>query len=426
MRRRVLSLLLALSFLTGQSYHEGAPHFIGGLEPGISSLLLSGSGNSTLAAADKWISLSGSHGMIGVGSQKRTIIATPGVLTNLRAETSGDIGGAGQGLDIQLYVNESIASPANTCTITGAGGTEDVCGPVTVRTHVSPGDTVRLKSLTTGTPSAVFYGTSIEFISDFGNNSLLMSNHDTETNAPSFGTLHGTMQVHEATEVEASTIIARPGKVCGMRTQLTAVPGGIASRKFEIRKSGASLTPELSTTHASASNTEIDPECATVAAGDLLSVHSTVASGPAGNTRILFGAYFVADTPGFNIMMSGENPRSKTATQFLHLSTADGTSWDATEGIRQQPTGAFTGKALYIETELDAGAGADQYDFTVMLDTSTTALTCPITSTVTQCNITGQNVTFNAGQEVDYRSVPTDTPDGNAGGYAMSISAEIP
>jgi len=175
--------------------------------------------------------------------------------------------------------------------------------------------------------------------------------------------------------------------------------------------SGANASDSLVTCtfNTSANNCNDLSDATSTVAGN----YSTLSSTPtAPDTRSLtYGARFVPTTAG-NFEIFGQNPYL-TANSYLPITGNQGPSLvEASTSIYAQP---MVITALYAQTS----SAVTSRTYTLMDNGVATALTCTMTGT-TKCSITGQSVTVNQGDELDYYMSQTGAQTGYT---TMTLSA---
>jgi hypothetical protein len=114
-----------------------------------------------------------------------------------------------------------------------------------------------------------------------------------------------------------------------------------------------------------------------------------------------------------NFLISGSDNStpSNSVDNFNFICASFPSTWSATETDRDCPVaGAMTLTEMYVETLDPPGAG-NSFVFTVMKNGSATALVVTISDSANTGSVTGQAVTFAAGDTISMRHTPVSTPD---------------
>lgn len=428
-RLRLFALLCSLVFLTGQDYGSGMPMVMASVSVsgGISSILFSGTGDTNInVPSTKYTPISGSEGLTSTLAESECVVTTYGILTDLQAEATADIGGAGDTLTVTLMVNGSPDTSLE-CLITGDVGAT-VCdgGKDTTEVDMEPGDLVAWKAVVAGAPvSNIRVGWSARFQADSGNESLLCSNFDPADSGTSYGALNGN-NVGEETAIEnGETMIALDGTVGPHRLTLTTAPGSGNSRTFEMLHDGSVFSPTITTTFSNAETSKTVAQTGSVTAGEKVTWRATETVTPAA-TRVKAGSTFTADTNGFNISSLTQGNKHVAGQRFvLTSSSADPAFWTA-EATAEIITSAFTATAMFCELSLDPGDAADQFTIYLRNDGGASGLACVVNGTAPFTDSDTGTDTIADGTEVVLRYLPADSPTGLGGASLVGIAASIP
>lgn len=207
--------------------------------------------------------------------------------------------------------------------------------------------------------------------------------------------------------------------------KLGTAPGAGTSRTFTVRKNGVdtALTLTISNTATTGADTT---HSFTVAAGDRVSISSTVSGIPVGSV----GKYcmnYTGDTTAESVILGGSRNLS-LSTSVTEYKTVDGiiiaTGISTTENDHRAvvPTGG-TVKKLYIDLVTAPSAGTSR-TFTLYKNGLATALTLTISGTATTGNDTTHTVTVVAGDELSLESTISGTPVASKVRHGMVFLAD--
>jgi hypothetical protein len=210
---------------------------------------------------------------------------------------------------------------------------------------------------------------------------------------------------------EASTYQVMPtaGTLSSLYVELSANINAGATGIFTIMKNGSAQALTC-TIGAGASTGNDTTHSVSYVAGDTISIRATYTGTP-GTPKAYWTTLWQGTTAGESICLESI-ASSTTASKFGSI---QGKGWASTEAYAKTPIPTSgTLKSLYVKLSADPGTSPDAYSFTLRLDTSggsaDTALTCTIVADNTTGNDTTHTITVAAGNLVDIRVTPLDTP----------------
>ena len=368
-------------------------------------------GGTTNAALDptatEYNSIMGAYSWNGTLFNAQKLISTSGKIKRMRIKL---IGAPGEGKDYTFALMVNGAPTALTVEIadTATSGT-DLVNEI----DVAAGDTVSLRCVPTGTPTARRAWWSFIFESSTANESLIMGGTQIATlSAVAVGYVRvmSTGPHISATENEMRQVCPTAGTIKNLYVELDIDPGTAPDAyRFTLRKGGVSqaLTVTITADDTTGNDTANEVE---VAAGDILTVLIEPLNGPSATPKAHWGMTFVADTDGESIILGGsENDLHATNTESIGI--IGRWVWNVSEVYYPSIGQACALKKLYVL--LSAAPGADKdYDFTVRIGD-------PLADSNIVVNIGDAATTGNSGVLEDtmsddelimLRCVPTNTP----------------
>lgn len=222
-----------------------------------------------------------------------------------------------------------------------------------------------------------------------------------------------------AARVNAEGIMPTPGKIKSLRGELKTAPGGTKVRWIILWVNGSATSLKIRFRADQVISKDVT-NVITVAAGDKVVWKSEPVDTPA-VSDISFSWIFDGDVAGESILMTGVGGSWGNTTHYLTpQGNNDNQELTLIHG-ESLMAGPFTVKKLYVDTSNDPGVGKSR-TFTMMLNGSTTALTCTVSgATETDCNDTTHSFTVVAGDAITHRH----TTDVTAGAYSAKISCVL-
>jgi len=277
------------------------------------------------------------------------------------------------------------------------------------------GDTVCLRCVPTGTPTARYVMWASVFEGSVANESILLARvyyYGTNVYYHSLGD-----NVRSTTEAYVRNVIPTPGAIKKLYV-LSPAPGAGKSRTFTLRKNGSSQT--VTCTVADAATTANDTaNSVSVAAGDVVSLTTTPTGTPA-DVYLTWGLVFLADINGESVVL-GANADLLDAAATEYVTLPGGNPWDATEANRLVLSKACTLKKFYGALDDTPGGAGKSYAFTVRQNAASPAngLTFSIATDATTGNDTAHEIAVADGDTLAIQSVPTGTPTARYLGWGL-------
>ena len=284
------------------------------------------------------------------------------------------------------------------------------------------GDTVCLRCVPTGTPTARYVLWASVFEGSVANESILLARvyyYGTNVYYHSLGD-----NVRSTTEAYVRNVIPTPGAIKKLYV-LSPAPGAGKSRTFTLRKNGSSQT--LTCTVADAATTANDTaNSVSVAAGDVVSLTTTPTGTPA-DVYLTWGLVFLADINGESVVL-GANADLLDAAATEYVTLPGGNPWNATEANRLVLSKACTLKKFYGALDDTPGGAGKSYAFTVRQNAASPAngLTFSIATDATTGNDTAHEIAVADGDTLAIQSVPTGTPTARYLGWGLVCYVEPP
>jgi len=369
-------------------------------------VIFGGTTNGKLdSTATEYNSIMGAYGWNSTLFDAQKLISTSGKIKNMRIELL-DAPGAGTSYTITLMLNGAPTALTVEIADTATSGT------LVDEVDVVAGDTVSLRCIPTGTPTARRAWWSFIFEGSTANESLIMGGTHAATLSTAAARYVRVMNMGphvSVTENEMRQVCPTAGTIKNFYVELTEDPGNNGAYKFTLRKGGVSQTLTVTITDPATTGNDTSNEVAVVA-GDILTMIVEPIDSPSATPKVRWGMTFVADTDGESIILGGsDNDLHPTNTEYTGI--IGRWVWNVSEAYYPTMGQACILKKLYVL--LSAAPGADKdYDFTVRIGD-------PLADSNIVVNIGDAATTGNSGALEDTMSdddlimlkvVPTDTP----------------
>lgn len=324
----------------------------------------------------------------------------------------------GVGNSYTFTIRKSGGNTSLTITISGTATT----GSDTVDSaSFSPGDTVSISCVPSGTPASAVVTFSTFCTTSAGFPVLQHSNAALSTTATQYTSAMGGngSSATVSTEAAAAMIVPVAGVLSNLYAVLSASPGTSKSYAVTVMHNGVATT--LTTGAISGSNTTGNDttHSINVAAGDTISIQTTPSGTP---TSALFetGMLFTPTTNGQSwIGFGNSNVPSASANNFEFPMGVGNNSWTSTESQRQQGLPQLGLIGLFAQLGTAPGTGNSR-TVTVRKNGASTALAVTISGSNTTGNTTG-NVVFSSGDLISMMASISGTPAADTGGVAWGI-----
>lgn len=362
-------------------------------------VLLGGSNTATSTTATRFVAFASQSGPAATENQRNGLIPFSGQVSTLRIELSGapDTGAGTQSYQFTVRVDK--ADTAIICTVSE---TATSCADTTNVVSVTAGQELSLEI----TPSASApTARSAQWVLSYHGNTTALPNRITVWPSSTAGnTISATANTFwgiqgldvSATEFEVEQIIPTAGVVKNFYVELDGSPNnGAGTQTYTFTVMQNSVASAITCNISEAATTCNDTTNSfTVAAGDGVSIRSSIAAGTPTIRRASTGTAFEPTVEGeFVIAAANDTDLDTLATQYRRLQGV-GSAVSATETVVQQLANAMTLTNFYVETSAapDIGVGVQDYTFTVRDNVADISLACVISETATTCNDTGTDV----------------------------------
>ncbi len=397
---------------------------------GMKSLQFSSStDNFNLGAATNYVSVLGeSEDYSTTLADHEQIAPVAGDYSRLRVTLQADIGPANDNLAAQLFVAGVACSPALSCVITGGAGTEVTCDSLDSDScSVTAGQLVALEWVTEGTPANTHAGWSIQFQATSGNESAQMAIAFglPANNGPDYFPLSGTGP-DDGSRPQRETAAPLEGDLSDFRCIISAVPGGTATRKFEILVGGSSTVPDLvSECTAAQTDCGTDTSSAPYTKGALYVIAADGTNTP-DISDVKCSVKITSDDGDFAVLSVTDGNSSETVTQYGGPASTD-FPWNSTEAARSAPAAtAFTANDFYSNVETASGTGGQSRLVSLVVAGSTTGLACTLTDADILCSDTDQTESVADAALISIEQNPGGTAPDSTTGFGFSFSGTIP
>lgn len=353
-----------------------------------------------------------------------TVCSTGGTIDSLRVKLSGAPGTGGSGKSYTFTLRKNGVDTALTCTITDTATTGS---DTTHSVSFSAGDIITLGITPASTPTSQAGSIVMKFTGSTANESVQLSGSKalalSTTSTEYLGV--GSNQAPNATETNRRNVIPTGGTIKNLYVKLSAAPGAGTTRVFTLYLNGSPSALTCTVSGGAATTANDSTHTVTVAAGDEVSLQSSITGTPAA-AKLGFGMTFVATTDGESIVMATNTGGTIDAasTRYFALS---GMSYQANESLAsggQLNIGeACVFKKMYVACDTAPGVGKSfTFDFRVNAASPANDLSVAISGgAATAGNDTTHTVTVADGDEICYRSVPSGTP--TTSNYRASVVA---
>jgi hypothetical protein len=358
------------------------------------------------ANATEYNSVAGGHLWRSGTSAPSQVVSTAGKIKNLYVELSSAAGAGADDTYTFTLMYDGAASALTCAIVQGATSASDTTHEI----DVVAGKLIILKCVSSGSPSntpnaqwsMIFSGTT-------ANESIIMGN--VASSATTYSPISQGSIAASGAEVGSQQIIPTAGTIKSL--YVNEVDGiGTGTWTCTVNKNSVAQTLTCAVTVAAPTNNDT-AHSFTVAAGDTISMTTTVTGSITGAGVLRYGMVFVADTDGESIILGGSNQNVHTSnTLYNSLPTSNiAEPWNATETTQQHLGQVCTLRNLYIYCATAPGAGK-AFVFTVRNNAAGTAITCTATGAATPitANDTTHSVTLAA---MDNIALECD-PDANS------------
>lgn len=368
-----------------------------------SQVIVGGTTDALNATTTEYNALMGSGNWTSTEANMHGLVGSGGTISKLYVEIAG-APGASKSYDFTLMVDNSAS--ALTCQISGAAAT--TCSDTSNSVSVSAGQTVSLRCVPTGTPTARAAMWTTMYAGSTTGESLMFGTTTANPTGGEFMSLHGVVGGSDNLETDKRLVWPMAGTVKKLYVELATAPGAGTSRTFTVRDNGANSSLTCTISGASDKTCNDTSNSFTFNAAEFAALTMSNSGAPA-SSAARWGVVVLADTAGqFPIVMSSQNNMAD-ATEYARATATDDDP-DTTESNHTLLAQSCTLQAAYVAINTAPGAGKT-WDFTVMKEGSGTTNTCQVAGgSATTCNITGQSVSVADGDTIDWKYVPAGSP----------------
>ncbi len=370
-------------------------------------MIFAGYDNLTHNTNTEYNALAGGYNWTATEALRSQVVSTNGLIKNLRVRLNGSPG-AGKSYDFTLMLNG--APTALTVEIADAA----TSGNDATEIAVVAGDSVSLRCVPTGTPSARFARWTSVFQGDTARESLILGVADIplDTGATEYSQVMAAFSGLSNVEDNFRQVVPTSGTIKNFYVKLTVDPGTAPDAyRFTIRLNGATVAQSLIVTITANDTTGNDlAHNLAVVAGDVLTMMIEPLNTPSATPKMSWGMTFLADIDGESIILGGsENSPSDAAARYYYLTSTEDAFWFASEAQSNQLGQLCTLKKLYILLSGSPGAG-NKYTFTVRIAGASSNVLAEVADAATTGN-SGALVDIVADDAfVDLQAIPTSTP----------------
>ena len=256
------------------------------------------------------------------------------------------------------------------------------------------------------------------------------ANSNTSTTVVNYSQLMSTAGP-TATELNTEEYVSATGTLSGLRLEVATAPdngAGVDSYQWTLRLNtgaGANNT-DLTCTISDAETTCTDlVNTVSVTAGDLINVSLTPSNTPA-LTIMSWSLIFTGTAAGDTLLLATNGATTDNSATTYHVITGSISAGNAVGTDAQQimPL-AGTLKNLYVKLSAAPGtAGSGRaFDMTVLINGSTSGITCEIFETATTCTDLVNTASVSPGDLVDMTRVRTGNPAASGSRYGLTLTA---
>jgi hypothetical protein len=368
----------------------------------------------------------GKHGPYTTEAQAVGIVASAGTMRGLRVQlrTAND---ADEAYTFSLRLEDGGGTMQTTGLACQVGNSSSTCSndtPVTI----AAGRKVSLMIVADEqtNEAAANAKWSVKFISDGGNESVLMGTNQFDADGPVYGPLHGANNAGETDIKDSATLIPTAGTIKNLYVKSSDVQAG-AERVYEVLHNGASASPTMTCTITGEGGTT--DNCSdlgagfTVAAGDLI-VLSYDDTATHVSHWVAAGVAFVADTTGYFIIASSTDDvvKSEGTIEKLQIAAGDSTA-NTNQAYVRTNLNAFTVVNWYVDIDTAPGVG-ETWDVSLWNEGASTDFTCQMANT-TACADTSGTLAPVDDDLMHFQTVSSATA-ADCGGMRTAITGNVP
>lgn len=286
---------------------------------------------------------------------------------------------SGRSYTFSPYINGSASSLSTTISDASLIGTDS-----TNSVSVNAGDSITISSNPSGTPVATAAYWDMEFDSTNPKEFPLLANMPSQLSTTTTQYIKaqggGSSISISTTETDVTIVIPYSGTISKFYGAADVAPGAGRTRTFTVMKNGAaqSLAFSLTGTGSGAGITTNNDTANsfTVAAGDRISIRSTVSGTPAAS-RFNSGLLLTSDVDGYSMMGFTTNLSPGTATIYNIPYSQMRSAWNTTESNSNGKSPQFLAKALYV-WQPTAPVSGRSYTYTLRQAAADTALAATV------------------------------------------------
>jgi len=367
-------------------------------------ILVAGSDDTQQSTNTEYLAIAGNASLNQTNwttgeTNRRTVIPTAGVLSELRVEATT---GPGTGNTRVYTVMIDGGATALACTLSAA---ETNCNSAATTLTVSANEAASLRNAVTSAPvSTGDAHWSLKFTPTTSKETIIMGG----SAGASIGTtsnvrapMHGLRPSVTSSTPNTSVRFPTAGTLENMYIKVETAPGAGTTRVFQY----GSVDCTISNAETECNS---DTDTQAVVAGEDYWLEIDVTGTPAASQGE-WGVQFTTTTDGeFVIAMSTNNAHHGSSTEYSILSAGQNT-WSGTITNSDNLMGEMTISDIYVKLDNDPSSG-DSYAYTLMQDAGATLLTCTISNTETECN-GASDISISNDELGSTRVVPTSNPD---------------
>lgn len=422
MRSRILRLLIifavvsaiAVPILVHEVGNPLRPKSVGAVASGMKQVFIGGSTDVLSTVGEEWNSLVSSTLFYwsSLESYKYCPWPTAGTFRNLRVKLSIDPGDPA-GPDTFRFTLRIDGASLLTCDIVADN---TVGSDLVHEVDVTAGQLVCLSCAPVNSPSATPYAWwSVEFEGDVPNESVIVTGCTADVSGERYSNLNSGNGNGASTD-DYYSVCPTAGTIKSLYAKLSVDPGTspdqytVSLSKYSAGWADTTLTCSIVANDTAGHDTV---HTVSVAAGDLLRVHTSPGNSPSGYPYAGIGMVFLADTNGESCIWGGlTDALHATSTEYMSVGSQPQLAWSTTEAtFYQLVADNIVLKKLQIALTAAPGAGNSRV-FTVRDPDGVgdTALVVTIAEAATTGNSAALTASISAGNRVTWKQAPISGP----------------
>ncbi len=358
-------------------------------------------------AATEYNVISGGRNWDTVATSGRQLVSTGGTISKLYVKLDA---APGSGKTWTFTIMVAGAASDLTCSITGdeTFGVDD-----SNSIAVSAGETLSIRSTSSGAPTNSNATWSLIFIGTTVNQSLFLGMANLNNTSPTYSGVMGWF-LSQGNEAINYQVIPTAGKIKNFYVQLSSAPGSGKSYVYTLRLNGANTALAVTLSGSSTTGNDTSDEI-TVAPGDRVGLLTTPSGTPSGG-HLAFGFIFVSDTKGESCVLGQQGAFSIISVVNYTDIVNTQSNWSTTEINHRQIGRACQFKKFYVDIPGTPPGGPSSWDLTVRKNGASTSLTVNIAGVDLTGNDTTNSASFADGDYMTLMLTPVQGPSRDSEG----------